>query len=191
MEEQVLSFHEQATIIQQWDQQLLGNLTKLMTLQQSVSTVQLSHQKLQQVLDGIRISQSDLITMLDALERQVDVLQQQQRSRPQSNDELSRQRTYELAEEVDDRLNVLNDSLSFTVEQLNNIQAKQQDPHNPVTKILKILNVHTASLQYLENAATEIERQLQQTNVGMNDLQSNSMSVGMGMDNRYQSTMRY
>jgi nuclear pore complex protein Nup62 len=157
LEDQVIAFHEQASIIQQWDAELMKNLGKLHTLQQSVANVELSQQKLTRILDGIKVSQHDLVNMLDILESQVDAVSR----KPVTKDEYNRYRTYELAEEVDDSLAVLSESFSSTVEQLNKSTNKQLDiAHNPVAQIVKILNVHTASLEYLNTAATQLEKKL-------------------------------
>lgn len=168
LEDQVIAFHEQACIIQQWDEELMKNLAKLNTVQQSVMNVELSQQKLRRILDGIKVAQHDLVSMLDLLEQQVDAVSRQ----PVTKDEQNRYRTYQLAEEVDDSLTVLQQSFSSTVEQLNQVTNKQLDlPHNPVAQIVKILNVHTASLEYINTAANELERKLLTTSSVLQDAQ--------------------
>lgn len=98
--------------------------------------------------------------MLDTLEKQVETIPK----RALTGDELKREEAYTLAEEIDSSLTNMSDSLVDTIRTLNMSTDRQFDPTNPFSAVLKILNVHMNSLQWIENNASEVENLLESTN---------------------------
>jgi len=68
-----------------------------------------------------------------------------------SSDELKREETYRLAEDIDNSLHDMSDSLINTISLLNKTADRQLDTNNPLSQILKILNIHMDSIQWIQH----------------------------------------
>jgi len=160
LEEHVQSFTEQANEIKKWDQQHFENGDKIIKLQQSVQDVQLSQQRLNRIIEAIKTNQQDLSQVISELERGVAAAGK----RTLTSDEIKREQAYKLAEEIDSQLTQMSESLNETVGKLNQAAERSLDPSNPLTKIVKILNVQMTSLNWIETAAADLDVKLNKTN---------------------------
>jgi len=158
LEDHVTAFTDQALEIKKWDQQLIDNGNKIITLQKSVQQAQVAQSKLNRIIQTIKISQQDLMGLVDQLEK---IASDHSRANLKpGQDEIKRAEAYKLAEDIDAQLIQMSDSLTDTIKKLNTASDKTMDPHNPLTQIIKILNVQMNSLQWVEQNTVQVEQNL-------------------------------
>ena len=183
LEDHVHSFVEQAVLVSKWDEIMLGNFKKIVQLQNQVRNVQLAQAQLNGLLGTIKAHQGEFHSLLDNLEGAVESLPKRAQM---SAEELRREEAFLLAESLDRDLLNMSDALSSTVVSLNTATERSLAPDNPLSAILKILNVHQNSLNWLEDSASELQNSLQsvQRNV------SHITGGGTGYDAQTQQQMR-
>jgi len=160
LEDHVQSFTEQANEIKKWDQQHFENGDKIIKLQQNVQDVQLSQQRLNRIIETIKTNQQDLFQVITELEKGVE----KAGKKNLNPDEIKREQAYKMAEDIENQLMQMSDSLNETIRKLNQTTERNLDPANPLTKIIKILNVQMTSLNWIENASLDLDAKLQKTN---------------------------
>lgn len=83
--------------------------------------------------------------------------------------DIEREQTLQLSVDIDDQLNSMTTTLKETIEKLNTAQQEATDDNNPVVQIMKVLNVHHNSLQWIENNASTINQELFQLSRKLQD----------------------
>lgn len=76
--------------------------------------------------------------------------------------DIEREQTLQLSVDIDEQLNSMSTTLKETVEKLNKAQHEVADESNPVVQIMKVLNVHHNSLQWVETNASRINQEVSQ-----------------------------
>jgi len=145
-------FLNQATQVNAWDQLLIKNGEKIVTLNENVAAVKLDQQRLDHELDFVAAQQAELEEILKPLEASLG------NSGPVDTE---RERTYMLAENLDGQLARMGEDLKEIISHLNN-STKSQDTRDPVHQIGKVLNAHMDSLQWIDSNAAAVERKLQE-----------------------------
>lgn len=110
-------------------------------------------------LNTISSYQQELRTSLEQLEDDVDKMYETQTQLPEAAD-IEREQTFQMAIDIDNQLNSMNKTLKDTVEQLNASFFSQTDEKNPMTQIIKILNVHQNTLQSIEQKTSGLNREI-------------------------------
>jgi len=161
---------------------MLSNFKSIVSLQNQVRQVQLAQTKLNALLDTLKTNQSDFATMLDGLEASLDQLPKRGAAaggmggmgggmESGSGEELAREQAFNLAEDIDASLLTMADQLSTCVESLNSHTERAIDPSNPLSAVVKILNVHQNSLNWIEQNAQELQTALNTAQRGMAQMQ--------------------
>jgi len=151
LEEQEKMFLNQATQVNAWDQLLIKNGEKIVSLNESVAAVKLDQERLEHELDFVTCQQRELEEALAPLEASLN-------SQGQTVD-VERERIYSLAESLDGQLARMCEDLKEVIGHLNS-SAKLQDSRDPVHQIGKVLNAHMDSLQWIDSNAATVERRL-------------------------------
>lgn len=144
-------FLNQATQVNAWDQLLLKNGEKILTLNESVASVRQDQQRLEHELDFVAGQQAELEEALRSLELSVAG------SAPV---DMERERTYQLAESLDGQLKRMSEDLKEVISHLNSTTTTGLTTSHPLAQIGKILNAHMDSLQWIDSNATAMEKQL-------------------------------
>jgi len=168
--EQLDTFSEQAEQVRKWDMFLLENGNKMNLLQQNVEAVSAQQYKLGRLLETIKTTQEDLQSLILQLEQGLTQLP----AKPTpSADELKRQYSYSMAEEVNSQLNQMSDTLLDTIRNLNKAAQVRLDQHpdNPLTHIVKILNAQMNSLLWVDQNSTDLERRIQEANAMLKNVE--------------------
>ncbi|XP_058788713.1 nuclear pore glycoprotein p62 isoform X3 [Phymastichus coffea] len=152
LEEQEKVFVNQATQINAWDRLLIANGEKIVTLNQEVERVKLEQQHLEHELDYVVGQQKELQDCLIPLEKELAQL---------SVTDPEREYTYRLAENVDTQLKQMSEDLKEIIEHLNEAN-RAQDSSDPIVQIVKILNAHMNSLQWLVQRSNLLNQKIQQ-----------------------------
>ncbi|XP_011498286.1 PREDICTED: nuclear pore glycoprotein p62 [Ceratosolen solmsi marchali] len=154
LEEQEKVFVNQATQINAWDRLLIGNGEKIVILNQEVERVKLEQQQLEHELDYVVGQQKELQDCLVPLEKELALL---------SVTDPEREYTYRLAENIDTQLKQMSEDLKEIIEHLNEAN-RSQDSSDPIVQIVKILNAHMNSLQWLVQQTNLLNQKIQQIN---------------------------
>lgn len=144
-------FLNQATMVNAWDQLLIKNGAKIVSLNESVAAVRTDQQRLDHELDFVASQQAELEEALAPLEASLAAQGQ--------TVDTERERTYALAENLDGQLARMCEDLKEIISHLNST-AKAQDSRDPVQQIGKVLNAHMDSLQWIDSSALAVERKL-------------------------------
>lgn len=152
LEDMEKQFLNQATQVNAWDQLLVKNGEKILNLNETVSRVRQDQQRLEHELDFVNGQQTELEEALRPLEAAVAAC---------STIDTERERTYQLAENLDAQLKRMSEDLKEVISHLNSGN-RGADTSDPVAQIGKILNAHMDSLQWIDSNATAIEKQLVQ-----------------------------
>lgn len=83
--------------------------------------------------------------------------------------DIEREQTLQLSVDIDDQLNSMTTTLKETVDKLNKAQNDVSDESNPVVQIMKVLNVHHNSLQWVESNASRINSEVVQLSRKLQD----------------------
>lgn len=99
------------------------------------------------------------------MEKQLQEIEDQlnvdtQFSKLQPSDE-ERKHTYEMAESISLQLGQMNQDLRSMVEKLNKAYDKSSDPNSNITKIVKTLNLHLNSLQWIDQQSNNLQGKVQ------------------------------
>lgn len=99
--------------------------------------------------------------LVQQLENSIDKMYEAQDQMPIAAD-IEREQTLQLSVDIDEQLNAMSTTLKETVEKLNKAQDEAADESNPVVQIMKVLNVHHNSLQWVETNASRINDEVAQ-----------------------------
>lgn len=93
--------------------------------------------------------------------------------------DIEREQTLQLSVDLDEQLNAMSTTLKETVAKLNKAQAEATDESNPVVQIMKVLNVHHNSLQWVDSNAQRIHHEVAQLSRKLQTGSSGAGSAGM------------
>jgi len=153
LEDMEKQFMNQATQVNAWDQLLVKNGEKILNLNDAVSRVRQDQQRLEHELDFVSGQQAELEEALRPLEQAM--------AGTTVTVDTDRERTYQLAENLDAQLKRMSEDLKEVISHLN-AGNRATDISDPVAQIAKILNAHMDSLQWIDSNATVVEKQLAQ-----------------------------
>ncbi|XP_058066611.1 nuclear pore glycoprotein p62 [Anopheles bellator] len=154
LEEQEKLFTNQATQVNAWDNMLLSNSEKIVTLNEAVTKVKAEQNAMEQELEFITAQHTELEECIVPLEQELSRITQI---------DLERGQTYSMAETLDSQLKQMYEDLKEVIEHLNDAY-KYTDPNDPLVQIGKILNAHMNSLQWIESSSTAITNRLEEIN---------------------------
>ena len=154
LEEMEKQFLNQSSQVNAWDQLLVKNGEKILALNDTVSRVRQDQQRLEHELDFVAGQQTELEEALRPLEASIG-------AGSGGPVDTERERTYQLAENLDAQLKRMSEDLKEVIAHLN-LGNRGSDSADPVAQIAKILNAHMDSLQWIDSNAGNIEKQLAQ-----------------------------
>lgn len=155
------TFTTEAVKVSKWDSDLMDSQRKLGDIAGDVRRIQVAQNELDSNLDTIFAYQMELKSTLEQLEKSVDKMYESQDQMPVAAD-IEREQTLQLSVDIDDQLNSMTTTLKETVEKLNKAQDDVADDNNPMVQIMKVLNVHHNSLQWIEGSAGQINSDIAQ-----------------------------
>ncbi|KAE9297040.1 hypothetical protein PF008_g23848 [Phytophthora fragariae] len=153
------TFTTEAVKVSKWDSDLMDSQRQLGDIAGDVRRIQVAQNELDTNLDTIFAYQMELKSTLEQLEKSVDKMYESQDQMPVAAD-IEREQTLQLSVDIDDQLNSMTTSLKETVEKLNKAQDDAADENNPMVQIMKVLNVHHNSLQWIEGGAGKLNGEI-------------------------------
>ncbi|KAG1060945.1 hypothetical protein G6F42_027820 [Rhizopus arrhizus] len=167
LEKQTKDFHKQANQVAQWDQQLIENGSKISTLHENVTKVEVTQREIDQNLSYINAQQEELNLILDNYEKQIkDIFDESNLQQPMQAADEQREKAYGLAESLNCQLDDVNKNLNVMVEEINKMgnakQATSNDDDDVVSQIVQILNSHLSSLQWIDTHSIQLQNKIQE-----------------------------
>lgn len=155
LEEQEKVFMNQVVQINAWDRLLISNAEKIVNLNSAVEQVKLEQQQLEHELDFIVAQQRELEECLVPLEKELE-------NTITTGIDPERERTYDLAENLDSQLKQMSEDLKELIDLLNEMNRSGKDSNDPFVQIGRILNAHMNSLQWIDENTTQLATQIEQ-----------------------------
>ena len=128
-------FQDQAAKVAQWDRLLIENADKIQKLYVSTHEAESASREVEKQLSVVENNQEELERWLDAYEREVDQIAQNQGGMEQLHGpDQERERTYKLAENLGQKLGEMGGDLASMIQEINeasgtlNKSAKADDP---------------------------------------------------------------
>merc|ERR1712136_287315 len=157
--EQEKAFLNQATQVNTWDKQLIENGEKVTELNNEVERLKADQQRLDRELDFILSQQEELEELLQPIEAQV---KSQQVVQHVQHSDVERERTYNLADNIDAQLKRMMEDLREIIERINNSNVNPvQGGDEAMASIGKILNSHMDSLQWVDQSTNQLQKRLE------------------------------
>ena len=155
LEGDALAFAEEAKRVCAYDATLIDSQRDLARLTAEASRLMLEQDQIENNIDGIDAFQNEIEKTLTQVELQVDqILQNQSHLAPHDAD-LHRQQAYDMAMEIDRRLEEVKGSLNMTSDSLET--SSQQAYSGETAQILTTLTKHQKTMVDLENEAGKLE----------------------------------
>lgn len=134
--EDAVKFQEQAQRVSIWDNQLRENQKSLEDIVEGVHKLMAGQQDLKSSFESIEAYQNDLESELANLSTDLDLEIEKMQLQEPTDDDLERESTYLLAEDLNHSLNQMESNLKKIVTDLNlRTDAVTHDPSNPVAKV--------------------------------------------------------
>ncbi|KAF2006613.1 hypothetical protein P154DRAFT_517665, partial [Amniculicola lignicola CBS 123094] len=159
-------FQQQAEQVASWDRTLVENSDKVKQLYSKTFQAERDAAEVERQLRIMEENQDELEAYLDRYEKEVEGLMKthgvsgQGRSDGLRGPDQERERTYKLAEKLQDRLNELNKDLTEMIEEINTTSqtlSKTGKPDDPLTKVVRVLNSQLAQLQQIETGTAQLQ----------------------------------
>lgn len=158
-------FQSQAETVAQWDRALVENSDKVRQLYSKTFQAERDAAEVERQLTMMEENQQELDSYLDRYEKEIENLMKMHgvsgRSDGLRGPDQERERTYKLAEKLQDRLNELNKDLTEMIEEINTTSqtlSKTGKPDDPVrtmfTSVLRAIMLTFNSLQRSSASST-------------------------------------
>ncbi|KAI9314066.1 Nsp1-like C-terminal region-domain-containing protein, partial [Dichotomocladium elegans] len=167
LEKSTREFHKQAALVAEWDKKLIDNGQKISKLHEEVTQVELLQKEVEENLDFVNAQQEELNMILDTYEKQIkDVFDQSNMQQPLHLVDVQREKAYGLAETLNSQLDDVNRNMTVMIDEINNMSRAQSNEGDDDTasQIVKILNAHLSSLQWIDSTSAVLQNKLQQVN---------------------------
>lgn len=159
LEEDANTFTNEAVKVAEWDKRLRDNQRGLTAMADQVQRLLLAQKELDHTMSTITGTQDSLEQTLNQLEKQVNELVEKNGPRHVTDADLEREQTFQLATSIDRDLAGMLETLKSVVGSLNSAFVRSEEGGS-AGQIVKILNAHNSSLNWLEASAKKAEQEL-------------------------------
>jgi len=166
-------FASQAEKVAAWDAAIVENTDKINKLYSKTFQAERDAAEVERQLRTMEENQNELEGFLDRYETQVDDMLKMSgvnghggaggRDGGFHGPDQERERTYKLAEKLQDKLNELNKDLTEMIEEINTTSqtlSKTGKPDDPLTKVVRVLNGQLSQLQLIDAGATQLQEKI-------------------------------
>lgn len=193
-------------MVAKWDASIVENTDKVNKLYSKTFQAERDAAEVEKQLRNMEDSQAELDGFLDRYEKQVDEMLKLHQVGGDSlrGPDQERERTYKLAEKLQDRLNELNKDLTEMIEEINSTSqtlSKTGKPDDPVsenpgtrklpiqfanttmqlTKVVRVLNSQLSQLQAIDAGAVQLQEKITKTQKESQHMGANGWN-GLGTD---------
>jgi len=159
----VREFDNLGTKVSEWDQSIVEFGDKILQLETDTGKLEKQSQEVDAKLESIDQQQRELKELLDSIDKEVDqsFVSQSMQMNPQ---DLERAHTYGLASNLNQQLNQMQMQIKKMIEKMNQSFDKAHSSstsENPLSTVVKILNVHLLSLQWVDENSTSLQTSIE------------------------------
>jgi nuclear pore complex protein Nup62 len=193
-------FQRVAVDVGKWDQMIIQNGAQIYNLNSQIEETEKIQKEIDTNLEYIENQQKELNSILDEYDKKIRPLVEGSANDPRGKmnpaDE-ERESAYNTAENLNKQLDDLGNTLSDMIKEINSTKGAEDDDddENTIGQIVKILNRHLCSLQWIDQSTTELGLQIQELS-RLNDtatieqeriqkLTKRTSHNGFGFDNTY------
>jgi nuclear pore complex protein Nup62 len=194
-------FQRVAVDVGKWDQMIIQNGAQIYNLNSQIEETEKIQKEIDTNLEYIENQQTELSSILNEYEEKILELANGSNNDPRGKlnpaDE-ERESAYNTAENLNKQLDDLGNTLSDMIKEINSTKGGVEDDdsdENTIGQIVKILNRHLCSLQWIDQSTTELGLQIQELS-RLNDtatieqeriqkLTKRTSHNGLGFDNTY------
>lgn len=158
-------FQTQASDINSWDKVLMENGDRITQMYTEVVVAERKQTSIDQTLDYINRQQDDVEALLDNYEAQAaEFLSDLAGPDGLQPVDQEREKSYRLAEDLNEKLEGMSGNLTNVIKEMNTVQSElaNANPDDALTQIVKVLNSHLSSLQWIDSHTTELQEKLDQ-----------------------------
>ncbi|ORX83464.1 hypothetical protein BCR32DRAFT_243330 [Anaeromyces robustus] len=161
-------FQKVAVNVGKWDQMIIQNGAQIYNLNSQIEETEKIQKEIDTNLEYIENQQTELSSILSEYEKKilplVDGSSNDPRVKLNPADE-ERESAYNTAENLNKQLDDLGNTLSDMIKEINSTKGGAEDDdddENTIGQIVKILNRHLCSLQWIDQSTTELGLQIQE-----------------------------
>ncbi|XP_063933421.1 nuclear pore glycoprotein p62-like isoform X3 [Zophobas morio] len=166
----IQKFIEQAVEIEGIDRQTHENYEKIVTLNRQVDDLLEQQKLLDSKIEFVMSQQDDLDGVLSQIENSLSTHKNFNNMNLLGSADQKRRRLYSLAVQSNKRLTNLEEELKELISDLNRAVLRGADPEDPVSQIVKILNHHMSSLQWIDRNAGQLLNSIEEISSQMDGL---------------------
>jgi nuclear pore complex protein Nup62 len=158
-------FQTQASDINSWDKVLMENGDRITQMYTEVVVAERKQTSIDQTLDYINRQQDDVEALLDNYEAQAaEFLSDLAGPDGLQPVDQEREKSYRLAEDLNEKLEGMSGNLTNVIKEMNTVQSDlaNANPDDALTQIVRVLNSHLSSLQWIDSHTTELQDKLDQ-----------------------------
>ncbi len=156
IEAQEKSFVEQATQVLEWQRQVWKNRQSIGHIRDDLEKVKQDEANLTNEIGRIQKTQEQLKEEIDALQKNIQDVQARKTA---TEGESVRDASFQLAEDIDKKLETMNGSLEETLQRIKMVSQQSQGP-NSLTDIIRTLHHHTNTLTWVMNERAVLRQRL-------------------------------
>jgi len=159
----IQKFTQQASEIAEWELKLCTNTTKVCQLYENLEVVEKAQNDLDDGLGRIDSQQREIDETISELEKKVESLftGNENNAKLQPAEE-QRENAYEMAENINAQLNMMDVTLNNLISTLNS-QQQFEEEDSEIAKITEVLNIHYETLNQICQKSTALETKLNET----------------------------
>ncbi|KAK4136341.1 hypothetical protein BT67DRAFT_439339 [Trichocladium antarcticum] len=155
-------FKEQASKVAEWDRMLVDNGEKIQKLYSGTHEAERASNEIERQLSNVESQQEELTSWLDRYEQDLNELFSKSigTSEQVAGPDQEREKTYQLAEKLTDRLDDMGKDLTKMIKEINDMSStlgKGSKPDDPLTQIVRVLNGHLSQLQWIDTNAAALQ----------------------------------
>lgn len=181
-------FEQQAETVAKWDRAMVENSDKVRQLYSKTFQAERDAAEVERQLTNVEENQAELDSYLDRYEKEIENMMKSHgvsgRADGLRGPDQERERTYKLAEKLQDRLNELNKDLTEMIEEINRTSqdlSKTGKPDDPLTKVVRVLNSQLMQLQTIDRGAQELDEKIKKAQQESKQVATNGWN-GLGSD---------
>ncbi|RMZ85421.1 hypothetical protein DV737_g792, partial [Chaetothyriales sp. CBS 132003] len=158
-------FKNEADTIARWDQTIVDNSAKIDKLYVKTRTCEKQTMSVEMQLSAVENQQSELEAWLTKYESEVEEMQAKDTANAGEvgGPDAERERTYKLAEKLQERLDDMGRDLETMVDEVNAANAslhKNGKADEPITQIVRILNTHLSQLRAIDQGTAALQKKM-------------------------------
>ncbi|CAD6571515.1 MAG: FG-nucleoporin nsp1 [Alectoria sarmentosa] len=161
-------FQKQADKVATWDRMLVENSEKIQKLYGSTLEAERATTEVERQLSAVESDQETIESWLNHYEKEVDSMiasQQGGQGETTSAPDQERERTYQIASKVSERLDEMGKDLTTMIEEINDASStlsKTGKADDPLTQVVRVLNGHLTQLQQIDQGAAALQLKVQE-----------------------------